>query len=45
VKDRLGGINGLKNQSGKCKGPGEGARPVKEPEWEMRRTGRGGLTG
>jgi hypothetical protein len=39
----LGGIDGLKNQSGKCEGPGEGARRVKEPEWKMRRTGRGGV--
>jgi len=36
-----GGIDGLKNRSGKCEGPGGGARRVKEPEWEMRRTGRG----
>jgi hypothetical protein len=43
-----GGIDGLKNQSGKCEGPAGGARQVKESEWEMRRTGRGGgggLTG
>jgi len=43
--DRPGGIDGLKNRSGKCEGPGEGARQVKEPEWEMRRTGRGGRQG
>ncbi len=42
MKDRPGGIDGLKNRSGKCEGPGEGARRVKEPEWEMQRTGRGG---
>jgi hypothetical protein len=35
----------LKNRSGKCEGPGEGDRRVKEPEWEMWRTGRGGSTG
>jgi hypothetical protein len=35
VKDRGGGIDGLKNQSGKCEGPGGGDRRVKEPEWEM----------
>jgi len=45
VKDRVGGIDGLKNRSGKCKGPGEGVRQVKEPEWEMQRTGRGGVNG
>jgi len=39
------GIDGLKNRSGKCEGPVEGDRRVKEPEWEMRRTGRGGLDG
>ncbi len=33
--DRPEGIDGLKNRSGKCKGPGRGARRVKEPEWEM----------
>jgi hypothetical protein len=31
----------LKNRSGKCKGPVGGDRRVKEPEWEMQRTGRG----
>jgi hypothetical protein len=41
----VGGIDGLKNRSGKCKGPAGGARRVKEPEWEMPRTGRGGSTG
>ncbi len=45
AKDRPGGINGLKNRSGKCKGSAGGNRRVKEPEWEMRRTGRGGLDG
>jgi hypothetical protein len=30
VKDRPKGIDGLKNWSGKCKGPAEGARRVKE---------------
>jgi hypothetical protein len=40
-----GGIDGLKNRSGKCEGPAEGDQRVKEPEWEMRRTGRGGSTG
>ncbi len=35
MKDRGGGIDGLKNQSGKCEGPGGGDRRVKEPEWEM----------
>ncbi len=34
----------LKNRSGKCNGPAGGDRQVKEPEWEMRRTGRGGST-
>jgi hypothetical protein len=42
VKDRAGGIDGLKNRSGKCEGPGGGGgRRGKEPEWEMRRTGAG----
>jgi hypothetical protein len=45
VKDRPGGIDKLKNRSGKCEGPGGGARRVKEPEWQMRRTGRGGVDG
>jgi len=44
VKDRAGGIDGLKNRNGKCEGLGGGDRQVKEPEWEMRRTGRGGST-
>jgi hypothetical protein len=35
VKDRAGGIDGLKNRSGKCEGPGERDRWVKELEWEM----------
>jgi hypothetical protein len=34
-KDRAGGIDGLKNRSGKCEGPGEGDQRVKKPEWEM----------
>jgi hypothetical protein len=42
VKDRAGGIDGLKNRSGKCEGPGGGARRGKEPEWEMQRTGAAG---
>jgi len=43
AKDQLGGLDGLKNWSGKCEGSAKGARRVKEPEWEMRRTGaRGG---
>ncbi len=37
-EDRARGIDGLKNRSGKCEGPGGGARRDKEPEWEMRRT-------
>ncbi len=40
-----GGVDEVKNRSGKCEGRegrGEGARRVKEPEWEMRRIGRGG---
>ncbi len=45
AKDQLGGIDGLKNRSGKCEGPVGGDRRVKEPEWEMRRTGRGGVDG
>ncbi len=42
VKDWAKGLDGLKNRSGKCEGLGEGARWVKEPEWEMRRTGATG---
>jgi len=38
------GIDGLKNWSGKWEGSAEGDRRVKESKWEMRRTGRGGLT-
>jgi hypothetical protein len=45
VMDRPGGIHGLKNRSEKCDGPAKGDRRVKEPEWEMRRTGQGGSTG
>jgi len=45
AKDRAGGLNGLKNRSGKCEGPGGGGRRGKEPEWEMRRTGQGGRRG
>jgi hypothetical protein len=45
VKDRAGGIDELKNRSGKCEGSGKGDQWVKKPEWEMRRTGRGGLNG
>ncbi len=41
-EDRAGGIDELKNRSGKCEGPGGGARRGKEPEWEMRRTGATG---
>ncbi len=36
------GTESLKNWSGKCEGPAGGDRQVKEPEWEMRRTGPGG---
>jgi len=42
AKDQLGGLDGLKNWSGKCEGSAKGARRVKEPEWEMRRTGARG---
>jgi hypothetical protein len=35
VKDRAGRIDGLKNQSGKCEGPGEGDQRVKKSEWKM----------
>jgi len=45
VKDRVGGIDGLKNWNGKCERPGGGAQRVKKPEWEMRKTGRGGVDG
>jgi hypothetical protein len=39
AKDRAGGIDGLKNRSGKCEGPGGGGggQRGKELEWEMRR--------
>jgi len=42
VKDRARGLDGLKNRSGKCEGPGEGGQRDKELEWEMRRTGAPG---
>ncbi len=32
MKDRPGGIDGLKNRSEKCEGSVEGDRRVKEPE-------------
>ncbi len=35
MKDRVGGIEGLKNRNGKCEGSGGGDRGVKELEWEM----------
>ncbi len=34
-----GGLNGLKNRSEKCEGPGERGRRNKKLEWEMQRTG------
>jgi len=37
------GTERLKNWSGKCEGLAEGDQRVKEPKWEMGRTGRGGL--
>jgi hypothetical protein len=40
-----GGIDGLESRSEKCEGPAGGDRQVREPEWEMRRIGRGGSTG
>jgi hypothetical protein len=40
-----GGIDGLKNRSGKFEGLAGGDWWVKEPEWEMWRIGWGGLTG
>ncbi len=44
MKDRAGGgLDGLKNQSGKCEG--RGGRWGKEPEWELRSTGQGGERG
>ncbi len=45
MKDRAGGgVDGVKNRSGKCEGPGEGeGRQGKELEWEMQRIeARGG---
>jgi hypothetical protein len=44
-KGLTGGLERLKNRSGKCEEPAEGAQRGKEPEWEMRRTGRRGSTG
>ncbi len=35
MKDRAGGIDGVKNRSGKCVGSRGGDQRVKEPEWEM----------
>jgi len=46
AKGRARGINELKDRPGKCEGPaGGGDQQVREPEWEMRKTGRGGSTG
>ncbi len=44
AKDRPGGLDGLKNRSGKWEGPTErgGGGWGKEPEWKMGRTGGGG---
>jgi hypothetical protein len=43
--DQVGGLDGLKNRSEKCEGPGEGGQRGKEPKWEMRWTRRGGVDG
>jgi len=47
AKDQSGGLDGLKNRSGKCERLAGVARQVREPEWEMRRTerARGGTNG
>jgi hypothetical protein len=34
-----GGLDRLKNRSGKCEGPGRGGRRVKKPKCEMQKTG------
>ncbi len=44
MKDQSGELDGLKNWNGKCEGSAEGDRRVKEPKWELQRTGRGGST-
>jgi hypothetical protein len=43
VKDRVGGgIDGLKNRSGKCEGPGEGGSTVKNRSGKCEGPGGGG---
>ncbi len=37
-----GGVDGLKDRSGKCEGPGGGGRRGKESEWECEGPGRPG---
>jgi len=45
VKDRLRGIDGLKNRSGKCEGPGGGGLDgLKNRSGKCEGLGRGGLT-
>ncbi len=42
AKDRARGLNGLKNQSGKCEGLGEGVDRVKNRSGKCEGLGRGG---
>ncbi len=42
AKDRAGGLDELKNQSGKCEGPGGGVDRVKNRSEKCEGPGRGG---
>jgi len=42
VKDRAGGLNKLKNQSGKCEGPYRGVDGVKNRSGKCEGPGQGG---
>ncbi len=42
MKDQAGGLDELKNRSGKCEGPGEGFDKVKNRSGKCEGPGRGG---
>ncbi len=42
MKDRSGGIDGLKNQSGKCEGSGGGVDEIKNRSGKCEGPGQGG---
>ncbi len=44
MKDRAGGIDGLKNRSGKCEGLGGGLDGLKNRSGKCEGPGRGGST-